>query len=359
MAHVVGESEAWASVRASLQEKRLQVSVPAELTLLLHTLRHRYEQGLEPLYEAFDRKIAANEAALAAAQDGLSSEIARQTEPLLEEARQIARKLAENQSAAWLRRFTALLLPTLQLTLRKRAVYASKDKVTAALHNDLLSRRQKQDYNRQNRSKIVAERHWKYGDQAAFVEQVLNSPELAGAEAELNILACLRELPDSYHVYCDLNLRAHRSIRFAGEYLQSAQIDYLVVGPTGVFVLEVKRWSRQFIAQGDYFDPYQQVGRAAYLCYDLLRTYGEKTRVQSILVNCGAIPLPKGEDYHVQVVTPLDLLGSLVRYRGRTLDAAAINQAIAVLKAFSQMESAGPPSHNDRIRRCGKRRRSF
>ncbi len=335
MAVVVGESEAWASVKASLREKRLEVFTPADLAPTLHKLRWRYEQGLDPLYQAFDQRLLRDESALAAAQAGLASEIARQTQPLLEEARRIEKALEDNRACSWFRRLTVLLLPTLRLMLRKRAVYASKDRMIAALHTDLLLRREKQERNRQNRTQIVADRHQQYTHQATFVEAVLNSPELAGAQAELDVLACLQELPDSYHVLCNLNLRAHRSIRFAGEYLQSAQIDYLVAGPTGVFVLEVKRWSRQFIVQHKYFDPYQQVGRASYLCYDLLRTYGVKTRVQSILVNCGAIPPPEGEDYHVQVVTPPELLGSLVRYRGRTFDAAAVNQAVAMLKSFS------------------------
>ena len=359
MAVVVGESEAWASVKASLQKKHLEVAEPADLAPLQDKLRRRYAQGLNPLYQAFDRKLSRDDASLVAAQASLASEIARQTQPLREETDRIERALEENRSCSWLRRLTILLLPTLRLKVRKRAIYVSRDKITAVLNNDLLSRRRKQEFNRQNRTQIVTDRHQQYAHQAAFVEQVLSSPELVGAQAELDVLACLQELPDSYHVYCDLNLRAHRSIRFAGDYLQSAQIDYLVVGPTGVFVLEVKHWSRQFIAQGGYFDPYQQVGRASYLCYDLLRTYGEKTRVQSVLVNCGAIPPPEGEDYHVQVVTPLELLGSLVRYRGRTLDAAAISQAIAVLNAFSQMENIVPPSHHSKIRKRGKRRHGF
>lgn len=336
MALVVGESEAWNSVRAFLQKKHLRISVPADLTPLLHKLWRRYEQGLEPLYAAFDRKQAENEAGLAAAQSGLAAEIARQTQPLLEEASRIEKALEENRASSWLRRFTTLLLPTLRLTLRKRAVSARKDNIAAALHKSLLLRQQKQEYSQQNRIRIVAERHQKYADQAAFVQQVLHSPELAGAQAELDVLACLQELPDSYHVHCDLQLIAHRDITFAGEYLQSAQIDYFVVGPSGVFILEVKRWGRQFIAEKQYFDPYLQVGRASYLCYDLLRSYGEKTHVQSIIVNCGILPPPKGDDYHVQVVTPTRLLSRLVSHRGRALGNAAISQIITVLQNNSQ-----------------------
>ena len=291
MAVIVGESEAWAFVKTSLQEKHLTASTPADLTPLLHKLRRRCEQGLAPLYQAFDRKLAVNEAALADVEANLAAEIARQTQPLLEEVRRIKQALDQNRTSSRLRRFTVLLLPTLRLMLRKRAAAASKRRVAAALHGDLRRRREKQDYNRQNRESIVADRHRQYGQQAAFVEQVLRAPELVGAQAELDVLACLGKLPDDYYVCCDLNLKAQRSIRFAGEYLQSAQIDFLVAGPSGVFVLEVKRWSRQFIAQGDYFDPYQQVGRASYLCYDLLRTYGEENScAKYLLVNCGSAP---------------------------------------------------------------------
>jgi hypothetical protein len=357
VAVVIGESEAWASVRASLHEKKLKVSAPADLTPLLHTLRQRQAQGYDPLYQVFDKQTRKSEVALADAHVELASETARQTKPLFEEACQIEQALEQYRTSFWLRRYTILLFPMLRLKHRKKEIYAKKEKITVALHNDLLRRQQKHDYVRQNRTEIVVSRYQQIIDQAAFVEQVLHSPELFGAQAELNVLACLRKLPEAYQVHCDLKLRAHRSIRFAGEYLQSAQIDYLVVGPSGVFVLEVKHWSRQFIAQKQYFDPYLQVGRASYLCYDLLRTFGETIRVQSMIVNCGVLPPPEGEDYHVQVVTPLQLLDCLTRYRGQALDAEAVNQVIAILSGFRPIGNTHPSRRNDYPRRRRRARR--
>ena len=66
----------------------------------------------------------------------------------------------------------------------------------------------------------------------------------------------------------DIILHAKRHINFDGTTLQSAQIDHLVLSPSGIFVVETERWSEDFVASGDYHDPFDQVRRAAYLCYE-------------------------------------------------------------------------------------------
>lgn len=53
----------------------------------------------------------------------------------------------------------------------------------------------------------------------------------SGAAGELEILPYLKELPDSYTVVCDLD--------FADSF---GNIDHLVIGPTGVFAIDVKNW---------------------------------------------------------------------------------------------------------------------
>lgn len=100
-----------------------------------------------------------------------------------------------------------------------------------------------------------------------LLERILSSLELAGAIAELELLDSLKGLPDNYYVVSDVNLVLNRGIRFDNEWLASAQIDHVVVCPSGIFIIEVKNWSKKFTQQGDYFDPYQQVKRASYLCY--------------------------------------------------------------------------------------------
>jgi len=77
---------------------------------------------------------------------------------------------------------------------------------------------------------------------------------------------------------------------FNGTALISAQIDHVVLTPAGVFVIETKRWSQHFVESGDFHNPFDQVSRANYLCYDLLRKSFGKTRVRSIIACGGSLP---------------------------------------------------------------------
>jgi len=60
-----------------------------------------------------------------------------------------------------------------------------------------------------------------------------------GATGENEILPYLKNLPDAYTVVCDLD--------FADSY---GNIDHLVIGPTGLFAIDVKNWRGTVIADG-------------------------------------------------------------------------------------------------------------
>ena len=63
--------------------------------------------------------------------------------------------------------------------------------------------------------------------------------EEKGADGERDFAKFLNELPDTYTVICDLD--------FADSY---GNIDHLVIGPTGVFAIDVKRWSGNVTSDG-------------------------------------------------------------------------------------------------------------
>lgn len=133
-----------------------------------------------------------------------------------------------------------------------------------------------------------------------------DSAEMAGATAELDIISRLELLPDSYFVFNDVRLKANRKIRFDGNYLQSAQVDHLVLGPTGVFTIETKCWSRATAEKGSHHDPFDQAARAGYLCYDLLKQKFGTTRVHSLIAHLGSLPAAPA-DTKVQTVRPENL----------------------------------------------------
>jgi len=148
----------------------------------------------------------------------------------------------------------------------------------------------------------------------ARVRSLLNSTELAGAEAELAVIDRLRMLPSSTVVFNDVQLQATRHIHFDGTALMSAQIDHVVLTPAGVFVIETKRWSHRFVESGDFYSPFDQVSRASYLCYDLLRESFGNTRVRSIIACVGSLPEAPCDSY-IKVVRPESLNSYISGFR--------------------------------------------
>jgi hypothetical protein len=106
---------------------------------------------------------------------------------------------------------------------------------------------------------------------------------------------------------------------FDGAALQSAQLDHVVLSKSGLFVIETKRWSRNFVETGAFHDPYDQSRRAGYLCYDLLRERFGKTRVQSVIASVGSLPAPPADTY-VDVVRPDALTEYVTRHRKEQFD---------------------------------------
>jgi hypothetical protein len=148
----------------------------------------------------------------------------------------------------------------------------------------------------------------------ARVRSLLNSTEFAGAEAELAVIDRLRMLPSSTVVFNDVQLQATRHIHFDGTALMSAQIDHVVLTPAGVFVIETKRWSHRFVESGDFYSPFDQVSRASYLCYDLLRESFGNTRVRSIIACVGSLPEAPRDSY-IKVVRPESLNSYISGFR--------------------------------------------
>jgi len=159
----------------------------------------------------------------------------------------------------------------------------------------------------------------------AHVQSLLRSAEFAGAQAEQAVIDRLRMLPSSAVVFNDVRLRATRHIHFNGTALMSAQIDHVVLTPAGVFVVETKNWSDRFVESGDFHDPFDQVRRANYLCYDLLRKKFGKTRVRSIIACLGSLPDAPGDSY-IKVVRPESLNSYISGFRNADLAPDRFNE---------------------------------
>lgn len=155
------------------------------------------------------------------------------------------------------------------------------------------------------------------------IEKIKNSEEYKGAVGELKVIRNLENLPDSYFLFSDVFLELDRYMTFRNSKLKSAQIDHIVVGPTGIYVIEVKNWSYGYIQKvfGEKsYTPYDQIERSSYLTYRYLNSlkYGnilqkvyfklvkDETKVKSIIAVSGA-NIPYTKKRHTIVLRSNDL----------------------------------------------------
>jgi hypothetical protein len=164
------------------------------------------------------------------------------------------------------------------------------------------------------------------------LQAALRSPELAGASAELEVAELLANLPDTYMVLHDVHLELDRAVRFDGNYLQTAQCDHIVVGPTGVFVIETKRWSRDFAGGGTGFSPFDQVARARFACQCILRDNGHHITARDIIANAGT-HLDKPATSRTTICRA-DGVARHIMGRGQELTADQVHGMVGVLRRY-------------------------
>lgn len=132
---------------------------------------------------------------------------------------------------------------------------------------------------------------------------LLASPEMIGARAEVQIATELGRLSDAFEVLHHLRLRASHFVRHNGKPVVSAEVDHLVIGPTGVYLVETKCWGARFVADGAYFDPFEQTDRAGLLCHVLLKEARLPAKVRQIVTPFASLPAPP-EGSYTRVVAP-------------------------------------------------------
>lgn len=155
------------------------------------------------------------------------------------------------------------------------------------------------------------------------LQAVRTTSEHAGAVAECQMAAMLaRGLADEFHLFHDVNVAADDWIFDGREHRKSAQIDHVVVGGGGVFVIETKRWSKAFTDGGDYYDPFRQVRWAGKLLHLVLSdACGQKTKVREVLATTGALP-NKPADSYAKVLAPEGVCGYVRWFKPELSDAA-------------------------------------
>ena len=126
-----------------------------------------------------------------------------------------------------------------------------------------------------NKAEIIIEKNWQF---------------LAGATGEEAVIRVLSKLSDEYYIFNDKTLRLSKSVRWRkyNEYVRSAQVDHIIVGPTGVFLIETKNWSQKTL-DTTRFHPHKQVDRANFIFYIIRQKKFKKLPVYNVVVMLGNV----------------------------------------------------------------------
>lgn len=110
-----------------------------------------------------------------------------------------------------------------------------------------------------------------------------------GAMGETKVIDELKKLPEAYHVINDFRDDFHPPIynRAEDDRIYSIQVDHLVVGPTGIFIIETKYWSEKSISNDMLFSPVKQVKRAGFALFVILNDAIKSGHIMRLVNNWG------------------------------------------------------------------------
>jgi hypothetical protein len=205
-----------------------------------------------------------------------------------------------------------------------------KKKPFISLHqkNEDLTKRIKyleENYNavRAERFKIVEE---KYILARSIIED--NHPLLLGAIGEQKAVNELSKLPASYYVINDFQLSFTTPIfhKDSNSYIKSIQADHIVIGPSGLFLIETKNWSKESVNNTDLYSPIEQIKRTSFALFIFLNNpdkysqitlqhqWGQrKITIRNILLMINN--KPSQEFQYVKILTLKEILGYIQYFK--------------------------------------------
>ncbi len=142
-----------------------------------------------------------------------------------------------------------------------------------------------------------------------------------GALGEQKVVKTLETLSDEYFLINDFDISFYKPIynRQENEYIKSIQIDHILIGPSGVFLIETKNWSEKSLNNIGLRSPIEQIRRSSYILFRLLNNEmsssylnnhhwgNKKISIKNLLVFTNT--KPKEEFQYVKTLASNELLG--------------------------------------------------
>lgn len=144
-----------------------------------------------------------------------------------------------------------------------------------------------------------------------------------GALGEQKVVKALETLSDEYFLINDFTVSFSPAIynRQENDYINSVQIDHILVAPSGIFLIETKNWSEKSLENLNLRSPVKQIKKASFVLFKLLNNemsnyhlrldrhhWGDKKiSIRNLIVLTNT--KPKEEFQYVKVLTINELLG--------------------------------------------------
>lgn len=175
-------------------------------------------------------------------------------------------------------------------------------------------------------------RKWNYQRQINKFEKNEDNPFHAGTKGENKVIEELLKLDDNYHVLCGVRIGLPYYVTYNGQKnLRSAQMDVVVVCLKGVFMIEVKNWSDNYVQNHDKLNPYEQTDRAGRVLWIALQNVIKNIRVTNVLLSIQG-NISYNERYRVVFVSSLDRINQFLEKRQDALSQNEVKKLVDNLK---------------------------
>jgi hypothetical protein len=160
-----------------------------------------------------------------------------------------------------------------------------------------------------------------------------------GAIGEQKVIEELKKLPSQYCVINDFRKKFDKPlyIKQENDRIYSIQIDHIVVGPSGLFVIETKNWSTNSINNAELFSPVKQIKRSSYALFVLLnekvqnnyfKTFTNHWGITKISPSNIVVPInhTPNQEFQFVKVLPLHSLQQYITYRDKKFNDQQISE---------------------------------